>query len=116
MSTRKFKPNYDYSTRSSDRFGERCLYIVKYDEDFATLIEHEALPYEVAKTLSILSNDQDCSLELLRNTVWSTEVDHWRFEWGGEYYTGYSERYPDGLIMPPANWICNLFNHYTKTL
>lgn len=32
---RKFKPNYDYSTRSSDRFGERCLYIVKYDEDFA---------------------------------------------------------------------------------
>ena len=34
MSTRKFNPDPDYSTRNSNRFGERCLYIVKYDEDF----------------------------------------------------------------------------------
>lgn len=35
MSIRKFKPNFDYSTKNSDRFGERSLYIVKYDEDFS---------------------------------------------------------------------------------
>lgn len=32
---RKFNPDPDYSTKNSDRFGERSLYIVKYDEDFA---------------------------------------------------------------------------------
>ena len=32
---RKFKSDPDYSTKNSDRFGERSLYIVKYDEDFA---------------------------------------------------------------------------------
>ena len=32
---RKFKSDPDYSTKNSDRFGEECLYIVKYDEDFA---------------------------------------------------------------------------------
>lgn len=34
MSTRKFNPDPDYSVRNSNRFGERSLYIVKYDEDF----------------------------------------------------------------------------------
>ena len=34
MSTRKFKSDPDYSTKNSDRFGERSLYIVKCDEDF----------------------------------------------------------------------------------
>lgn len=31
-------------------------------------------------------------------------------------FTGYSSKYPDGLIMTANGWICNLFNHYTKTL
>ena len=31
---RKFNPDPDYSTKSSDRFGERSLYIVRSDEDF----------------------------------------------------------------------------------
>lgn len=31
---RKFNPDPDYSTKNSDRFGERSLYIVKCDEDF----------------------------------------------------------------------------------
>ena len=35
MSTRKFNPDPDYSTKRSDRFGETCLYIVKDDEDFS---------------------------------------------------------------------------------
>lgn len=34
-------------------------YLVKHPDEEA-LVEHESLPYEVAKTLSILSNDQDC--------------------------------------------------------
>lgn len=34
MSTRKFNPDPDYSVRNSNRFRERSLYIVKYDEDF----------------------------------------------------------------------------------
>lgn len=31
---RKFQPDEDYSTKNSNRFDERCLYIVKCDEDF----------------------------------------------------------------------------------
>lgn len=31
---RKFQPDEDYSTKNSYRFDERCLYIVKCDEDF----------------------------------------------------------------------------------
>lgn len=31
---RKFNPDPDYSVRNSDRFRERSLHIVKYDEDF----------------------------------------------------------------------------------
>lgn len=34
MSTRKFNPNPDFSTKNSTAGGERCVYIVKYDEDF----------------------------------------------------------------------------------
>ena len=99
--------------------GIACL--VKHS-DIDTLLEHERLPYEVAKTLSILSNDQDCSLELPRNTVWGTEMDKWTFRRsrgvvdGYTCFTGYSSKYPDGLIMTANGWICNLFNHYTKTL
>lgn len=99
--------------------GIECL--VKHS-DMDTLLEHESLPYEVAKTLSILSKDQDCSLELPRNTVWGTEMDKWTFRRsrgvvdGYTCFTGYSSKYPDGLIMTANGWICNLFNHYTKTL
>lgn len=99
--------------------GIEC--VVKHP-DVDTLLEHESLPYEVAKTLSILSNDQDCSLELPRNTVWGTEMDKWEFRRsrgvvdGYTCFTGYSSKYPDGLIMTANGWICNLFNHYTKTL
>lgn len=32
MSTRKFQPDEDYSTKRSDRFGETCLYIVKHED------------------------------------------------------------------------------------
>ena len=35
MSIRKFKSDPNYSTKNSNRFGERSLYIVKYDEDFS---------------------------------------------------------------------------------
>lgn len=99
--------------------GIECL--VKHS-NIDVLIEHESLPYEVAKTLSILSNDQDCSLELPRNTIWGKEMDKWTFRWsrgvvdGYTCFTGYSSKYPDGLIMTANGWICNLFNHYTKTL
>lgn len=110
--------------------GIECL--VKHS-NVDTLLEHESLPYEVAKTLSILSNDQDypqegpgsarrLSLELPRNTVWGKEMDKWEFQRSrgvvDEYtcFTGYSSKYPDGLIMTANGWICNLFNHYTKTL
>jgi hypothetical protein len=110
--------------------GIECL--VKHS-NVDTLLEHESLPYEVAKTLSILSNDQDCpqegpgsvrrlSLELPRNTVWGKEMDKWEFRRsrgvvdGYTCFTGYSSKYPDGLIMTANGWISNLFNHYTKTL
>lgn len=99
--------------------GIEC--VVKHS-DMDTLLEHESLPYEVAKTLSVLSNDQDCSLELPRNTVWGKEMDKWTFRRsrgvvdGYTCFTGYSSKYPDGLIMTANGWICNLFNHYTKTL
>ena len=107
--------------------GIECL--VKHSDgcascstDCEVLVEHESLPYEVAKTLSILSNDQDCSLELPRNTIWGKEMDKWTFRRsrgvvdGYTCFTGYSSKYPDGLIMTANGWICNLFNHYTKTL
>lgn len=81
-------------------------YLTKHP-DVDTLLEHESLPYEVAKTLSILSNDQDCFLEFRRSRG---VVD------GYECFTGYSSKYPDGLLMTANGWICNLFNHYTKTL
>ena len=90
--------------------------------DCEVLVEHESLPYEVAKTLSILSNDQDCSLELPRNTIWGKEMDKWTFRRsrgvvdGYTCFTGYSSKYPDGLIMTANGWICTLFNRYTKTL
>ena len=107
--------------------------VAGYCVDIDTLMEHESLPYEVAKTLSILSNDQHCSqegpgsvrrlsLELPRNTVWGKEIDKWEFRRsrgvvdGYTCFTGYSSKYPDGLIMTANGWICNLFNHYTKTL
>lgn len=96
-------------------------YLVKHS-DIDTLMGHESLPYEVAKTLSILSNDEDCHLELPRNTVWGKEMDKWEFQRsrgvvdGYTCFTGYSSKYPDGLIMTANGWICNLFNHYTKTL
>lgn len=110
--------------------GIEC--VVKHP-DVEVLVEHESLPYEVAKTLSILSNDQDCSpkgtgsvrrlsLELPRNTVWGKEMDKWTFRRsrgvvdGYTCFTGYSSKYPDGLIMTVNGWICNLFNYYTKTL
>lgn len=32
---RKFQPDEDYSTKNSYRFDERCMYIVKCDEDFS---------------------------------------------------------------------------------
>ena len=73
--------------------------------DIDTLVEHESLPYEVAKALSILSKDQDCRLELPRNTVWGKEMDKWEFQRirgvvdGYTCFAGYSSKYPDGLIM-----------------
>lgn len=92
--------------------GIEC--VVKHP-DVEVLVEHESLPYEVAKTLSILSNDEDCSpkgpgsvrrlsLELPRNTIW-----------GRRWISG-SSNGADWLIMTANGWICNLFNYYTKTL
>lgn len=76
---------------------------------------------EVINNLPRLSWDEDYKV-LWNRAGRRKEMDKWTFRRsrgvvdGYTCFTGYSSKYPDGLIMTANGWICNLFNHYTKTL
>lgn len=78
MSTRKFNPDPDYSTRNSNRFGERCLHIVKYDEDFQYTEAY--MPPEFLREYSIGSSFEVEPLKSPRGTQ-AFLLEQW-----GSYY------------------------------
>ena len=77
MSTRKFQPDPNYSTKSSDRFGETCLYIVKHED----LTHTEA--YLSPEFLREYSLTQGFEIEPLRSFGGTQAflINHW-----GRYY------------------------------
>lgn len=75
---RKFKSDPDYSTKNSNRFGERSLYIVKWDGDFQYT---EA--YLSPEFLREYSLTQGFEIECLISThgIQAFLINHW-----GRYY------------------------------
>lgn len=141
---RKFQPDEDYSTKNSNRFDERCLYIVKCDEDFfyteAYLSPEFIREYSIGSSFKVeplrspggtqaflleqwgyyyllLAYEREAVFMMMVD-IWGNEtVDQWAFHLVGEqdYIIGTKEgKFVDMLFL--RDWLQFLVKKYTSEL